>query len=132
MRDEDQFPHQRKRRYQMLAFNVANLAESETLSAELPQAIAAALLAEADVRQGQHRFRCRRESTAVPEFYPAPRQQPAYFTAYEGDATFFRGKLNISKADPGRLTAPVVRPAATKNQDAPPRPPRPNQTNAIR
>jgi hypothetical protein len=120
----------------MLAYRVGEVANNDTLSAELPQSISNALLAEAEIQEGQHRFRCRRQSIASPEFAPPPRQEPAYFTAYEADATFFRGKLNISKADPGRLTAPVVRPGAanpqSSPQQSPPQPPLPQPSQLKR
>jgi hypothetical protein len=101
----------RRRRYQLLAYHVAQNAQQFD---RLTLAITRRMLAEHEITQGDHRFRCRRqrarsmdEQLAQDEALRDP-NHPRYFeTAYEADVGFLRGQPRITGVGAQRDTVPV-------------------------
>ncbi len=128
------FPPTRRRRYQMLAYSVAaNVGADSAVESQLPLAISRRLLAEQNITQStpprRHRFRSRRQSIRVPEFFRPeqpqvedPYDESYYSDVYQADVTFFQGQANINKVSQSRETAPVDRPAG-QNRSSTGRPP---------
>ena len=103
------FPRHRKRRYQNLALVATIRANSLDASATLlPRAIVRSLLAENDIRAGEHRFRCRMTTAPRPPWSDAP--SPSTTTnVYRANVIFDRGFAELVEVAPEAQVAPVDR-----------------------
>ncbi len=100
----------RRQRYLSYIRQMGDLAAAEPpspLEVEMPMAVSRALLAEADMPDGRHRFRLWRLPTNPPAFIDDARTPPAR-TIYEGNIAVRGGKLDFTKADRAAASSPVV------------------------
>lgn len=107
-------PKHRKRRYQNLALVATMRANSGDASATLlPRAIVRSLLAENNVRDGEHRFRCRMTTAPRPPWSEAP--SPSTTTnVYRANVIFDRGFAELVEVAPEAQVAPVDRRRGSK------------------
>ncbi len=110
----DVWPGIRRQRFRNLAHVVAGQIGDQDFEGVLPLAVARALLADAGITEGTHRFRSRRQTLVdrhqAHSIDPAdsdPGHATRFTNVYEADVVFFRGEASLVKAVAAGQAAPV-------------------------